>query len=233
MKKIGGRGGMSLTTGFDVKFSWKSGNPPFMSSWTSEEDYVTMFCDEAQLPNVQSAVGQRSGRHLGEGPVSYPHTRIFTDISLGFLIDGNASQLKFFNSWYNFIFGELPRTEYSGSFSAALSDQTEPLSPSRVNRLAYLDDYAATVKIIKTEPNGAAPNGRAPITYALEKCYPYSIDTVPLSYGSSQVARATINFYYSRHTVSYGTYVPNYKSSPLQTGMTLLNGTIRSSVDEN
>ena len=65
---------------------------------------------------------------------------------------------------------------------------------SRVNRLKYLDEYSCTLKIIKTEPDSVSSNGRTPVVYLLEKCYPYSIDTVPLAYGSSQVARLTVNF---------------------------------------
>ena len=71
-------------------------------------------------------------------------------------------------------------------------------------QLKYMDDYVSNVKIAKTEPNATYSNGRAPITFILENAYPYSIDAVPLSYGSSQIARVNVNFYYSRHTVSYG-----------------------------
>ena len=75
MKKIGNKGGMSLTTGFDVYFQFGdrvSIDQKFYNN--GDDDVVHMLCDEAQLPNVQSAVGQINGRYLGEGSVSYPHT---------------------------------------------------------------------------------------------------------------------------------------------------------------
>ena len=55
----------------------------------------------------------------------------------------------------------------------------------------------------------------------LENCYPYSIDAVPLAYGSSQVTRLTVNFYYTRHTVSYSQASgPGfYRSSSVGDGM--------------
>ena len=59
---------------------------------------------------------------------------------------------------------------------------------------------------MKTEPNSFASNGRIPLTYILEYAYPYSIDAVPLSYGSSQIARVNVSFHYSRHTLVYGDY---------------------------
>mgnify|MGYP007045163698 FL=1 len=96
---------MSYSTNFDVEFSFKD-SPTFYDFKGENKNVIQMLCDEAQLPNVQSAVSQRSGRNLGEGPVSYPHTRIFTDISLGFLLDADLTALKFMNNWYNYIFGE-------------------------------------------------------------------------------------------------------------------------------
>ena len=67
MKKIGNKGGMSLTTGFDVQFQF-SDNTAFEKEFYTDgdEDVVHMLCDEAQLPNVQSATGQMN-RYLGEG----------------------------------------------------------------------------------------------------------------------------------------------------------------------
>ena len=83
-----------------------------------------------------------------------------------------------------------------------------PAQSNRVNRLKYQDSYAAEVRIVKTEPNALASNGRAPISYILENAYPYSIEAVPLSYGSSQLTRVNVNLYYSRHTVVYGDKEP-------------------------
>ena len=210
MSRIGAKGGMSFSTNYDIEFDFK--NKDFLNSFTdNDRNTVQLFCDEAQLPNVQSAVGQRSGKYLGEGPVSYPHTRIFTDLSLGFLLDSNLSALKFFNTWYNYIFTEELTEEdlYSGTTADALS-QTPNLE-TRVNRLKYLDEYSCTLKILKSEPTHTNAGGRTPVVYLLENCYPYAIDTVPLAYGSSQIARLTVNFYYSRHTVRFGNQIDNPK----------------------
>ena len=88
MRKIGGRGGMSLTTGFDVCFDFGPKSTfPQKYYFNGDEDIVHMLCDEAQLPNVQSATGQLSGRYLGESGMQYTHSRMFTDLSMGFLCD--------------------------------------------------------------------------------------------------------------------------------------------------
>ena len=58
------------------------------------------LCDEAQLPNTQAATGTLKGRYTGEGQINYPHTRIFTEISIGFQCDANMTPLKFLYDWY-------------------------------------------------------------------------------------------------------------------------------------
>ena len=200
MSRIGARGGMSLTTGFDVIFDNLNSQIKKYHK-DGKEEVVHMLCDEAQLPNVQSATAQLTGRYLGETAMQYPHARMFTDVSLGFLCDAELLPLKFFNHWYEFIFTEY-QTTHDNNFDKARD--TQPKLVNRINRLKYLDDYACTLKIIKTEPSHDRANGRAPISYMLENAYPYAIDAVPLAYGSSQLTRVNVNFYYSRHTVSYG-----------------------------
>ena len=212
MSRIGRKGGMSLTTGFDVFFDNLNSNVAGEFYSGGNEDIVHMLCDEAQLPNVQSATGQISGRYLGESAMQYPHSRMFTDLSLGFLCDAELTPLKFFTRWYDFIFGEEQETNRGYYFDARTA---QPRPRNRTNRLKYMDDYVSNVKIAKTEPNATYSNGRAPVTFILENAYPYSIDAVPLSYGSSQIARVNVNFYYSRHTVSYGDRQPGQIRIPV------------------
>ena len=210
MSRIGRQRGMSLTTGFDVYVDFPSTNTlPQKYYFGGDEEIVHMLCDEAQLPNVQTATGQLSGRFLGEQAVQYPHSRLFTDVGLGFLCDAKLIPLKFWTHWYNWMFtGD--DDEYKVTDNQLYKHQTvTPAQSNRVNRLKYQDSYAAEVRIVKTEPNAIASNGRAPISYILENAYPYSIEAVPLSYGSSQLTRVNVNLYYSRHTVVYGDKEPD------------------------
>ena len=92
-------GGMSLL----IVLWWKfpDGKPGFNANGMFE-----FLCDEAQLPNVQAATGTLEGRYLGEGQVNYAHTRVFSELQLGFQCDANMTPLKFLNDWYGIIFGE-------------------------------------------------------------------------------------------------------------------------------
>ena len=198
MGKIGARGGMSRTTTYLVKFDRAGGDL---------ED-LTLFCDEAQLPNVQAATAQMTGRFLGEGPYQYPHTRLFTDVSLGFLCDANLTQLKFFQQWYDEIFLD------NGTYLMEDSDVENMMAQGtrtreRKTRLSYPESYTCTTRITKVElgttnaSNYVGYGDRPSVTYMLEGSYPYAIDAVPLSYGSSQITRVTVNFHYVRHSVIF------------------------------
>ena len=162
---------------------------------------INMFCDEAQLPNISAATGQISGRYLGEGTVNYPHTRLVSDFSLSWMCDSNMIPFKFLNSWHGFIFGETVFKETATpSLLKDVKNFTIPRAINRINRLKYPSEYQATLRISKTERGQNAPNGRVSLVCLLENVYPYAIDAVPLSYGSSQLTRVSANFYYTRHT---------------------------------
>ena len=202
MSKIGRQKGMSLTTGFDVAFQFGSKSTfPSSTYKNNHEDLIQMLCDEAQLPNVQTATGQMSGRYLGESAVQYAHSRMFTDVGLGFLCDADLMPIKFFNHWYSWIFGDEQKVTID-DYESVVKESSLPVE--RINRLKYPDEYTCSLYIMKTEPDNYAANGRIPITYILENAYPYAIDAVPLSYGASQITRVNVNFHYTRHTVVYG-----------------------------
>ena len=147
------------------------------------DEHIEFMCDEAQLPNINTATGSVNGLYTGLGNVDYPHTKVFTEIQLGFMLDANLSVLKFLNAWYDSMFDSVG------------------LSENRVTRVAYKNTYACKIKIIKTEIGPSSTTQRQPITYVLEEAYPYAIDAVPLQFGSSQITKVTAQFKYQRHYV--------------------------------
>ena len=176
---IAQNGGMSFSNNYLVDIP----NPPV----GFDIEQLAFFCDEAQLPNINTATGTQTGLYTGLGSIDYPHTRVFTELQLGFMLDANLSILKSLNGWHNTIFSEY-----------AVGDG-DPWTENRVTRLSYMDDYVADILITKTESGPDSTDQRRPITYVLEKAYPYSIDAVPLQFGSSQITKVTANFKYQRH----------------------------------
>jgi hypothetical protein len=142
---------------------------------------VYYYCDEAQLPNVNTATGSQTGLYTGLGNIDYPHTKVYTDLQLGFMLDTNLTMLKEMNKWHSYIFPE------SGS------------QEDRVTRVRFRNQYAGTIYITKSENGPDGVDTRQPITYVIEKAYPYAIDAVPLQFGSSQITKVTVQFKYQRH----------------------------------
>ena len=177
LSTVAKNGGMSFSNNFVVSFEG-----PAAAYFNSEE--VEFFCDEAQLPNVNTATGTQNGLYVGLGSVDYPHTRVFTEFQLSFMLDANLNLLKSLNLWYGSIFNE---------------NEIETYLENRSTRLAYKDSYASTINITKTESGPDSPTQRKPITYVMEKAYPYAIDAVPLQFGSSQITKVTAQFKYQRH----------------------------------
>ncbi|WP_223618561.1 hypothetical protein, partial [Acinetobacter baumannii] len=97
LSTIAANGGMSFSNNFVVMFE---GYPYGLI----DQEQVVYMCDEAQLPNVNTATGSINGLYTGLGNVDYPHTKVFTELQLGFMLDANLTVLKFLNAWYESIF---------------------------------------------------------------------------------------------------------------------------------
>ncbi len=166
---------MSYSNNYIVAFE----NVPISYAGLSEE--IEYFCDEAQLPNINTATGTINGLYTGLGNIDYPHTKVFTELQLGFMLDADLSVLKYLNAWYNSIFIETGTSE------------------SRSTRVKFRNEYTGTLKITKSETGPDSTTQRKPITYVLEQAYPYAIDSVPLQFGSSQITKVTAQFKYQRH----------------------------------
>ena len=120
-------GGMSYANHFVVEIIENDGRP-------AQNNIFEFLCDEAQLPNVNAATGTIEGRYTGEGQVNYPHTRVFTEVQLGFQCDANMTPLKYLNDWYGSIFGEIPFSNIG-----LYSDQpADTLRSNRTNKLLSL-----------------------------------------------------------------------------------------------
>lgn len=180
---------------------------------------IKLFCDEAQLPNIAAQTGQTRGVLLGQGTVNYPHTRVFTDFQLGWICDADMTPLKFLNVWYQTIFGEYDNSAPVDNIKSQLkissqsnkklvdiknaASEGNSIQVDRSIRLNYPSDYLAKCLISKVEKGTKASNGRASMVYTMLEVFPYSIDAVPLSAGTSQSTKVTANFYYSKHNITY------------------------------
>ena len=204
LSQVSRNGGMSFSNNFIVEF--KNGADKYF-----DNDLVEIFCEEAQLPNSNTATGTQTGLITGLGSVDYPHTRVFTEFSLTFMLDANLNLLKSLNNWYYDIIG--------GSKKNTTQFGSNPLSPNRVMRVNYRNTYQGDIHITKAESGKDSAVERKPITYVMEKAWPYQIDAIPLQFGSSQITKVTSNFKYERHY----TVTQDVRNAPQLTRVELMN----------
>lgn len=184
--------GMASSNNFCVEILFSGGVISKVGNqWSYKDDAVLdttrmmIFCDEVSLPGYQSGTGQVS-RLTGDTQVYYPTTPIYNDIQLSFMCDAYMTPLHKLNTWMRYIFDDENSSD----------DGVE-----RGTRLRYPDQYQAKIKIHKTERSAFNDNGATSVVYTLHDAWPYSIDSTPLSYGSSQLVKITANFYYRRWTI--------------------------------
>ena len=203
-----------MSNGFAVKFDMSTKLKKYIDGIIPNADIYEGFCDEAQLPPSQAATGQLQGRLLGEGSISYAHTKLYTDVQLGWMCDANMEPFKFVNAWWQYIFAEYqpgasdPMDEdgyapgtTGKSFGQITSRDFK--SRYRTTRVRYPDDYTCTIMIAKVERGFNSALERVSGVHVLQDAYPYTVDSIPLSFGASQLTKATATFHYTKHHVIY------------------------------
>lgn len=187
-------GGMSMSNLYEARFEFSDKHAALKSdlksigfgdlSTSSDTAYaaLTLMCEEASLPGMMANTGQTTGVYMGEGQVNYAHTKSFTDITLGWTCDANLLPLKFLNTWMEFIFDSDSNT----------------IGNLKTNRVRYPEEYQCKMEIVKAERGPNNTLERVGGIYTLHDIYPYSIQSTPVSYGSSTLLKVSASFYYRR-----------------------------------
>jgi hypothetical protein len=134
---------------------------------------VLIMCDEVALPGVQANTSSVV-RHPGANPINYPTNPLYTDLQLSFMCDAEMQALNMLTQWHEKIHQRIGNSY----------------------RLQYPEEYECDITIEKNERNSTSEVGLTSAIYRVRKAWPYAIDSVPLSYGSSQLVKVTANFYY-------------------------------------
>ena len=187
-------GGMSMSNLYEARFEFSDKHAALKSdlksigfgdlSTASDTAYaaLTLMCEEASLPGMMANTGQTTGVYMGEGQVNYAHTKSFTDITLGWTCDANLLPLKFLNTWMKFIFDSDSNT----------------IGNLKTNRVRYPEEYQCKMEIVKAERGPNNTLERVGGIYTLHDIYPYSIQSTPVSYGSSTLLKVSASFYFRR-----------------------------------
>lgn len=149
------------------------------------DEFISLSCSEASLPGSSLATHEINNDHTGVTE-RHVYRRQYDDrASFTFYVDHDYEIIYYFENWMSFIVNEqtvlgLEDSNYS----------------YRVN---FPVDYRTTISIVKFEKN--YNEQKRFLKYNFINAYPISIDSMPVSYDSSQLLKCTVSFNYSRYVV--------------------------------
>jgi len=154
---------------------------------------INLYCTEASLPGSSLATFEQTSDRTGVTE-RHAHRRVFDDrIDLTFYVDGdNYTVIKYFETWIDFISG-------SGT-----TQDNKTLNENYFYRMNYPDEYTCSgFKVTKFESDSFRninPTGGS-LVYNFVKAFPISINSMPISYDTSQLLKCTVSMTYLRYVI--------------------------------
>ena len=149
------------------------------------KDLVTLSCTEASLPGSSLATHEANNDYTGVSE-KMAYRRLYDDrIDLTFYVDYDYSIIEFFEGWINYIVGEGSTFTTDGYRSS-----------NAFYRMTYPELYK-TERLFVTKFERDYSGKR--MVYQFIDAFPISINSMPVSYDSSQLLKCTVSFSYTRY----------------------------------
>ena len=179
----------------------------FKQSKSTEETY-DFLCSQASLPGSTFDMAEISGDRQGVLE-RFPIRRIYSDFDLTFYVDKEYNTIRLFEEWLNWI---DPLNSGSNTYGGDDDGQEGFDESNSFFRMRYPRSYKTNIDIIKfergfwknpNEDNKESSLQEQPILkYKFIDAFPMNIAAIPFSYDGSTLTQVTVNFSYSRYTVS-------------------------------
>jgi len=177
----------------------------FENTRSTAETY-DFLCSEATLPGSSFDMTEEQGTRQGIIE-RFPIRRLYADFDLTFYVDREYNTIRLFEEWMNWI---DPLHTGTSVYEGDEDGQVGYEDGSNFYRFRYPNDYKTKVTILKFErgfiekPNDVNSKLlRQPLLkYDFIDAFPMNITALPLSYDNTDITRISINFSYSRYTVS-------------------------------
>ena len=178
---------------------------------SNQSDLLRISCSEASLPGSSLTTQELNDDYTGVTQ-RHAYRRLYDDrIDFTFYVNQTYDQIRYFERWMQFIVGE----------QIALKE------PTAFFRVRYPKDYKTTIYIQKFERTARAQTGKSiggsslqpPVVnqsytgkilkYEFINSFPISINSMPVSYDSSQLLKCTVAFTYDRYIMGDVSTVPS------------------------
>lgn len=172
------------------------------------QEVIELSCSEASLPGVNYMSNEIIDDFHGVTE-RYAYRRSYDDrMDFTFYVDRDYRPINFFESWIAFIAGEKQKP--------ATADR------NYFYRVEFPDNYTTDdLYITKFERDIGTPEEGPSLTYKFINAFPININTIPVSYDSSQLLKCTVAFSFSRYLIEKTT---GTSSSPEPSGPTPVPG---------
>lgn len=197
----------ALTSHYEVYIPQPSGDlGSFIGKIISanQSDLLRISCSDAALPGSSLTTHELNDDFTGITQ-RHAYRRLYDDrIDFTFYVNHAYDQIRYFERWMQFIVGEQIALKETNTFT----------------RVRYPKDYKSTIYIQKFERTSNAKTGKSIPGYSLQppvvnqtysgkvlkyefiNSFPIAINSMPVSYDSSQLLKCTVSFSYDRYIMS-------------------------------
>ena len=157
--------------------------------YTNNQELIELSCSEASLPGSSLATNEINNDYTGVTE-RHAYRRLYDDrADFTFYVDSNYYIIDYFENWIAFISGE---NDLGGQVGREFN-----------YRVKFPNDYKTdSLYITKFERDHNSSDSGKALTYNFINAYPISINSMPVSYDSSQLLKCTVSFTYSRYVIS-------------------------------
>ncbi len=199
--------------------------------FTSGQYKLNMVCNEIQIPGVDMTASDVKSPYKGltQKMVS---GKVYNELDVQFYCDLNSTPLSFFRAWQDMIMGNQHVQNVLGYKTGKVSGKDGAYEKDsnfhkthQAYAQQYYDDYTSNIIISKLEKYGVAKKPKynqvenkydfirpeewdVSFKASLMNAYPYSMSSVPYSFGQSELVRVSVGFYYEYQTFQFSYPTP-------------------------
>lgn len=163
------------------------------SNLPESSELLLISCSEASLPGSSLTTQELNDDYTGITQ-RHAYRRLYDDrIDFTFYANQTYDQIRFFERWIQFISGEQLTTNELNRF-------VRFKFPETYKTTIFIDKFErnAQRRPRKTESTNGSHTGEK-LTYEFINAFPISINSMPISYESSQLLKCTVSFSYDRY----------------------------------
>jgi hypothetical protein len=170
-------------------------NPPqsirSITNYNGNDEFFSLSCTEASLPGSSLLTNEINDDYTGITErigyrKQYDNTTDFTFLVDAGVIGSGYNVIRFFESWIRYAMGETSKAQDENYFyRVRFPDGPNGYRSKEVFLNKFEKDY----------------NGEY-LQYTFIQAYPISINSMPVSYDSSQLLKCTVSFTYNRYVLN-------------------------------